>query len=194
MMVFSLAYAAVDVEHGEVVYQKKCAACHGVAGVASVQNFPSLAGQNASFLTEALYNYRQGRQKDVIMTPIAEKLSDQDITDLVAYTHGFKAPTGAVDPALRARGEQLFRAGDRQKGIPACSGCHDPSGVGRDEEKTPRLAGQNAQAIVIQLDKFAEGTRQGIHHNHAMETIAKRLSPEDKQAVASFASGLQPEG
>jgi cytochrome c553 len=64
---------------------KTCAACHGNDGNSVVAINPSLAGQNRSYLAQALKDYRAGKRKNPIMNGMAASLKDDDIADLAAY-------------------------------------------------------------------------------------------------------------
>jgi cytochrome c553 len=75
------------VMHGGPGKTVACAACHG-AGLKGNENFPSLAGRSPSYLARQLYDFQHftrvgpGAQ---LMQPVVEKLSEDDITAIVAY-------------------------------------------------------------------------------------------------------------
>ena len=65
-----------------------CAACHGADGIAKIDTYPHLAGQNEEYLINALKAYRDKEREGgqaAIMQGMAANLSDQDILDLAAY-------------------------------------------------------------------------------------------------------------
>lgn len=62
-----------------------CVACHGEDGKGTAPEFPVLAGQYASYLEQALKQYKSGERKNAIMAGFAAALSEQDIKDLAAY-------------------------------------------------------------------------------------------------------------
>ena len=65
-----------------------CAGCHGRNGIATVPNYPSLAGQNAAYLKGALKAYKSRERKGyqaAIMYNMAAALSDQDIANLATF-------------------------------------------------------------------------------------------------------------
>ena len=64
---------------------KVCEACHGVTGESTDPTYPNLAGQHASYLAQALGDYRSGARTNPIMAGMAAKLSNQDIVDLAAW-------------------------------------------------------------------------------------------------------------
>jgi cytochrome c553 len=84
-------------------------------------------------------------------------------------------------------GQRIFRAGIAEKSVPACAGCHIPSGAGVPAQY-PRLGGQWAEYTEAQLKAFSEGTRR---NNVPMMQIASRLSEAEMKAVADYIAGLR---
>ena len=63
-----------------------CFACHNANGISQMPGTPNLAGQDRSYLENALRDYRSGQdRKNAIMNAMAQPLSDQDIADIAAY-------------------------------------------------------------------------------------------------------------
>lgn len=62
-----------------------CMACHGQAGTSNNDQWPNLAGQKKGYLVAQLQAYRSGKRKDVMMSPMAKKLTDKDIEILARY-------------------------------------------------------------------------------------------------------------
>jgi cytochrome c553 len=67
---------------------KNCAACHGETGIAGNPAWPSIAGQKAEYLANALKSFRAGLRKDPMMAGVVRSLSDTDIANLAAYFAG----------------------------------------------------------------------------------------------------------
>jgi cytochrome c553 len=64
-----------------------CAACHG-EGLRGNDQLPSLAGRSPSYLAQQLLNFKHFTRVGpgaTLMQPIVEKLTDEDILDIVAY-------------------------------------------------------------------------------------------------------------
>ena len=81
----------------EQVYQQVCTACHGANGISVLPDYPNLAGQKAGYLEQALKAYRDGQRQHQIMAPMAQGLTDQEITDVAAfYASQQQAPTAAA--------------------------------------------------------------------------------------------------
>jgi len=164
-----------------------CAACHGADGNSAVAEYPKLSGQHASYLVSTLKAYRDGSRANAIMAGMAATLSDEDIADLAAYYSSQPISPGAVDADLVARGEQLYRFGDSEKGISACAACHGPTGAGVSSAIFPALNGQWAGYTEVQLKAF----RDGLRVNAMMNGVAKNMSDSDIKAVSSYVGGLQ---
>jgi cytochrome c553 len=186
----NLAGAEGSVEAGQ---QKAatCAACHGPDGNSLNPEWPSLAGQNARYLEDALKSFRPGGSREnVLMLGQVAALSDQDMADLAAfYASQTRAPRTA-DPALIAAGERLYRGGNKDRGIGACIACHGPQGMGNPQAAYPALAGQHANYTAAQLRAYASQSRKS-DPNQMMRNTAAMLSEEEILAVASYIQGLE---
>jgi cytochrome c553 len=62
-----------------------CRACHGNDGVGTTDQFPTLAGQHADYLKQALIEYQRGDRKNAVMSTFAPRLSADDIAQIAAY-------------------------------------------------------------------------------------------------------------
>jgi cytochrome c553 len=62
-----------------------CVACHGNDGIGILPEYPSLNGQHADYLSEALRAYRSGQRKNAVMAGMTAALTDEDIADLARY-------------------------------------------------------------------------------------------------------------
>ena len=122
-----------------------CTACHGAEGNSANPLWPNLAGQHASYIESQLQAFKNNRRVNPLMTGQAMMLSDEDMADLAVYFEELPGAVQAVtDPDLVPRGESLYRGGNSDKGIPACTGCHGPSGRGNPAALYPSLQGQHA--------------------------------------------------
>jgi cytochrome c553 len=193
-MIAGQATADIDIEAAQTLYQHQCTICHGVDADLGSTIFPTLAHQHASYLTKSLKDYQQGingPRPQAIMGPISTALSASDIDNLSAYLSTLPAKDGTVGKQWLALGQKLYRRGDSERHIPACAACHGPAGAGNFEAAYPKLAGQNSAYVIQQLQSFAADKRTSDPRS-MMRDIAKRLTNEDQQAVASFINGLRP--
>ncbi|MGJ7461349.1 c-type cytochrome [Halomonas sp. MA07-2] len=170
---------------------QSCAACHGQSGVSPASAFPHLAGQQVSYTAKQIMDIRDGHRVVPQMAGQVDNFSDQDAWDVAKYYAEQDANLGQADPdtALLERGEELYRAGDMAKGIPACAACHTPTGAGVGSAVYPALSGQFAEYTVSTLQAFAAGERANDPAN-MMRDIAAKMSDDDMEAVANYVLGL----
>ncbi|OEG75695.1 cytochrome C [Shewanella colwelliana] len=189
------ALAAGDAEAGKTK-AIVCSACHGVDGNSMIDMYPKLAGQQVTYLNKQLHDLRQAAhtggkegRNDPMMSAMAAALSDQDIEDLSAY---FNAQTLVMADVkdVPELGEQLYKGGDMVRGITACIACHGPSGQGSEAAGFPAIAGQHANYIKIQLNKFHDTTRNN-DLNGMMQDVAKKLTSEDIEALSKYISSIK---
>lgn len=195
-----VATARGNVEAGAAQANALCIACHGVNGNSVVAEWPSLAGQNAAYTAEQLRLFRAGHRNNMVMYPLALGLTDEAIDDVAAY-YAAQTPTGLeADPATLAAGKALYVGGDRERGIPSCTSCHGPSGLGNPAAGYPALRAQHATYTLKALTDYAtdqryvnvttgEPTRS--RNGHMMSAIAKRLTADEKAALANYIQGLR---
>ncbi len=167
-----------------------CGACHGADGNSMMPNFPKLAGQGERYLLKQLQDIKSGNRQVIEMTGMLTSLSDQDLADIAAYYASQTGSIGQADPKLVERGEALFRGGNLELGMPACTGCHSPNGAGNDLAGFPKLNGQHATYVAKQLTDFREGNRTNDGDSMIMRSIAAKLSNKDIEAVSSYIQGL----
>ncbi|MEH6566555.1 MAG: c-type cytochrome [Halopseudomonas sp.] len=168
-----------------------CGACHGADGNSPAPNFPKLAGQGERYLLKQLGDIKEGRRVVIEMTGMLDGFNEQDLADIAAYFSSQNLAMGVADPDLAARGEAIYRGGDMATGLPACTGCHSPTGKGNPPAGFPHLAGQHAAYTAKQLTDFREGDRTNDGDAAIMRTVASRLSNKDIAAVASYIQGLR---
>jgi len=167
-----------------------CVACHGVDGNSPNPEWPSLAGQHASYIEQQLRLFRAGERQNPLMSPMAMILSDEDIADLAAFFSSQTARGGEAEPSKVALGQRIFRGGNLDSGLMACAACHGPNGRGNALAKYPSIQGQHATYVANQLRAYKAGTRQ-TDPNQMMRNVAALLSDEEIDAVASYVQGLR---
>jgi cbb3-type cytochrome c oxidase subunit III len=183
------ALAAGDAAAGQTK-AAVCAACHGVDGNSVNPEWPSIAGQHPGYIASQLHAYKDGKRENVLMSPQAMALSEEDIADLAAYFSGQGPSPREADPELASRGEQLYRGGDPERGIAACIACHGPNGRGNPAAGYPVIAGQHSVYAAAQLRLYASGERRS-DPNQMMRSIARRMTEEDIRAVSAYVQGLR---
>ena len=168
-----------------------CTACHGPTGISIAPNYPNLAGQGEGYLIKQIADIKSGERKVIEMTGMVENLSDQDIADISAFYASQTAVTGQAKESSVAIAQALYRGGDVEKNIPACTACHSPTGMGNSLAKFPHLAGQHPDYLAKQLRDFREGDRINDGDTRIMRDIAEKLSNKQIDALSSYISGLR---
>lgn len=166
-----------------------CAACHGPDGNSVNPIWPNLAGQHVSYIVKQLSAFKSGDRQDPSMAPMATPLTPQDMQDIAAFYSGQQRRPGVADEKLVDLGQSLYRGGNKESGVPACMACHGPRGSGNPGAAYPALSGQHPAYTVKQLKAYKSGERR-TDPAAIMRTIAKRLSAEEIEAVASYTAGL----
>lgn len=187
-----LQQAAVAEPAATVDPSAACAACHGKTGISPNPQWPNLAGQHAKYSYQSMLAYQQGASKGrehAVMQGLLQPLDNATLQNLAEYYAKQTPGRNQADPKLVERGQLIYRGGLLDKHVVACIACHGPQGDGNKPAAFPALSGQHAAYTVAALQAYATGKR---HNNYAfiMTTIAKRLAPEDMQAVASYIAGL----
>jgi cbb3-type cytochrome c oxidase subunit III len=184
-----------DPAKGKVIAESVCVACHGADGNSAAAANPHLAGQVEEYLYKQLKNFKAVDDKpaarnNAIMSGMAAPLSDEDMKNVAAWFASQKLkPATATDESKIALGQKIWRQGDFKKGVPACAGCHGPTGAGLPAQY-PRLAGQFAEYTEAQLKSFRLDERANDPEK-MMRTIAAKLSDAEIKAVAEYAAGLR---
>ena len=173
-----------------------CAGCHGVDGVSPIPTQPNLAGMSWQYIAKQLKYFKSGQRDNAIMKGFAATLSDADMKVLGVYFASMKGrPIGTKDEKLAKTAEKLYRAGDATRAIPACAGCHSPTGAGIPA-LYPRVGGQHAEYILAQLTAFRAGARGGPSKDDSnptgkiMMAIAGKLTEAEIKALAEYTAGL----
>ena len=186
---------APDLKNAEKLANQVCAACHAADGNSTAPANPKIAGQIPEYLHKQLSDFKGQKgnkpaRESQIMAPMVASLSESDMKDLAAFYAGQKLnPAAAADKNLAALGQKLWRGGNPASGMPACAGCHGPTGAGMPAQY-PRLAGQYAEYVAAQLKAFKEGARAN-DPNGMMRGVTARMTEREMRAVAEYAAGLR---
>lgn len=167
-----------------------CAACHGPDGNSLNPEWPTLAGQNETYIVRTLHAFKKGDRSNVLMSAQAMTLADQDVEDLAAYFASRPRQLKTADPDLVKTGERLYRGGNKESGIAACISCHGPDGSGNGPAAYPSIAGQHATYTASQLRAYRGGQRAS-DINQMMRNNSARLTDAEIDAVASYVQGLR---
>ena len=167
-----------------------CVACHGADGNSVVGQWPTLAGQRESYLFEQLEHIRDEERIIAVMKGLLNDYSDDELRDMAAFYAEQTTKVSRADDTNLALGQKIYRAGNIETGVPACTGCHGPAGKGLESAQYPMLGGQKAEYVVTSLIAYQTGERAIDEHGKIMQGIASRLTVEEIRAVANYVSGL----
>ena len=169
----------VSIGRGATLAQR-CAICHGPQGVSDA-NSPNLAGQFAAVTYKELIDFKTGARVNVVMSPFAANLSNQDMLDIAAYyAYLPRVPSNKLDPALAA--PAIVTIGAPMRNIAPCGSCHGDIDT---KAGSPWLGGQSAVYIKAQLQAFAAGTRRN-DISQQMRNIARQMTAEEIDQVARY--------
>lgn len=186
--------AAEDVVAGDAAAGKAksatCLACHGADGNSPNPIWPKLAGQHPSYIAKQLADFKAGHRKNDLMTPMVMPLNKQDIANLAVYFSSQTQSAGSAAADQVELGEKIYRAGNAETGVAACTACHGPTGIGNPSAMYPRISGQHAAYLELTLKDFRSGTRAN-DSGQAMRGVAANMTDTEIAAVAQYVQGLK---
>lgn len=166
-----------------------CGSCHGVDGNSPLAMNPKLAGQSTRYMVKQLQDFKSGARAGATMAAMVLSLSDQDMEDIAAWYSSQQPTIQGADPESVELAERLYRAGNSDVSVAACSACHSPTGKGNAPAGFPSLSGQHAEYTLQQLKDFRSGAREN-DGSAMMRTVVERLTDKELEALASYVSGL----
>ena len=179
--------AKADLVKGEAIATQVCSACHTADGSRGSAANPIIQGQHPEYLVKQLTEFKSGKRDNAIMKGMASALSEDDMKNVAAfYASKQPKPGAARNKELVALGEKIYRGGIADRQVPACAGCHSPSGAGIPAQY-PRLSGQHSDYTELQLKGFRDGVRK---NNAVMTGVAAKMNDREIKAVADYISGL----
>ena len=167
-----------------------CAACHGTDGNSLAGLWPSIAGQNYKYLLKQLRLVKSGDRAIDQMIGQLDNLSDQNLKDIAAFYSAQNNTIGQVEEDKLELGKKLYYAGNLEKGVPACTACHSPRGLGNAPAAYPLLSGQQPDYIEKALKDYRSGERSNDDPSKIMIAIAYKLDDTEIEALSSFVYGL----
>jgi cytochrome c553 len=153
-----------------------CNGCHGENGNSTDPEVPSIAGQDAQYLTTAITHYAGGSRENETMANAVKELSKEQIRDVSAYFAG-QTPVKQEGIDLPVPPEELAQQ---------CNRCHGENGFSEDPTK-PRLAGQ----IQAYLEKALHDYHDGNRESTAMHAMAAVLRLSGIKAISTYYSNQQ---
>ena len=156
---------------------RTCNACHGVNGVSVGPSMPSIGGLPEAYLKNLMLQWKSDERYSGTMGRHFKGYTDAELSALATYFA--KLPWVPVvqkaDEKTLAQGKA---ASDR------CETCHGATGSMPDDAETPKLNGQWAQYMHMEMMKYRTESAKMPHKK--MRGNAKKLEEADVEAVAKF--------
>lgn len=201
---FAAEKTAGDPAKGKEIASTVCVACHGADGNSEISMNPKLAGQHADYLFKQMREFKTDGETpavrvNAIMNGMIAAYDEAQMRDLAAYFSNQKQKHEfAQNRETLELGQRIYRAGDASKGLPACIGCHGPTGAGIPAQ-FPRIGGQFADYVSTQLQHFRAGSEATAASDEArtndpakmMRMVAIKMTDKEIAAVADYVAGLR---
>lgn len=144
-----------------------CGGCHGSHGVSTDTSTPSLAGQDAQYLADAIKAYRTTRKRESMRVYVTG-LSDKDIRDLAAFY--------AVQESRAVEKGQTLVKDLTDK----CERCHAAEAE-IPGMAVPKIRGQDRDYLIMALRAYRDDRRES-------STMHKMSLPYGDAVIESIAS------
>lgn len=148
-----------------------CSACHGVNGVATDNNWPSLAGQKQGYILAQLKAFKGGSRQNILMENQLTNLTEQELVEIAKHYSSL--------PFIKAGAATINKEGENVRS--ACLSCHGRKGK-TVNDTWPNLAGQNQGYLFQQLENYSSNKRQSM----IMNVIANELNNQQMRDVAEY--------
>lgn len=157
-----------------------CSACHGQFGQAVGPSIPTLAGQPAGYIADAMKKFKSGERPSTVMGRLAKAYSDDDFNAMGDFfsQQKFLRYKQDVDAAKVAKGKELHSQN--------CKKCHQEDG--RESEDGGVIAGQWFEYLQITMGDFLAKKRP---MPKKMAEKFEGLSKDDVDALMHFYAGQQ---
>ncbi|MDD5175059.1 MAG: c-type cytochrome [Sterolibacterium sp.] len=147
-----------------------CGGCHGDKGVSGNPATPSLAGQDAEYLVEALKAYKNAMRSDDTMKNLAAAMDEKTMKNVAAYYANLLPQSPKVKkPLTTAEQAQL------------CDRCHGLNGNSTDQ-LVPALAAQRVDYMEMALRAYQKGSER---KNNGMAAMSSGLSDAEISNLSS---------
>lgn len=179
---------ALDIENAKRI-NRTCALCHGAYGQGTPGTLsPRLAGLPEEYLAKELRYYRDGvRNYDpMVVASSVDSMTDKDIDDISEYLAGVDLRTLNLPKVPR------YIRGDAKEGeryfMEECKSCHRPSGLGKEEQGIPPVAGQYGSYLFGQMKRFQKKER--YHDDDPEDETFDDLEDKDLDNLVAFVTTL----
>ncbi len=180
--------AKPDLAKGQAIAATVCGACHSFDGSRGSPAQPILSGQHAEYLVKQLTEFKSGKRANAVMKGFASPLNEADMRNVAAFYASKTAKSGfAKNKNWVVLGEKIYRGGIADRSVPACAGCHSPTGAGIPI-LYPRLAAQHGDYLKAQMLSFRSGARK---NSAQMTGVTAKMNDHEIEAVIDYIAGLR---
>ncbi len=175
--------------HAGKVLALACQQCHGQDGVSNIIGVPHLAGQNETYLRDALLAYHKGKRQHDVMQEVAKTLTEKQMLDLAAWYSDQtvaknKTPiTNTPTATNSAEAEGIVQG---RKLSQACADCHGLKG-NSTVPGIPNLTGQHPDYLINAMESCR------IRNDRNLQDLSKTMSRENLSDIALFYAIQEPE-
>lgn len=150
-----------------------CGGCHGSHGVSTDTATPTLAGQDAKYLSEAIKAYRTTRKRESMRVYVTG-LSDTDIQNIAGFY--------SVQQSRPASKGQTIVQDLTEK----CNRCHSPE-TENPALVVPRIRGQDKDYLIMALRAYRDDRRE----SSTMHKMSLPYSDAIIESVAAYYASQQ---
>lgn len=160
---------------------RTCNNCHGVNGVSAGPSMPSIGGLSEAYLKNIMMEWKSGARASATMTRLIKGYSDDQIAALAKH---FAAKTWT--PRVQQASADVLKKG--KEATDRCESCHGDTGSKPDDELTPKLNGQWARYLELEMLKYRD---EGFRMTHKKMTKNVRKMDEADVGIAAAFFGAQ---
>jgi cytochrome c553 len=189
--VISLALALEpDRAHGQQIYAKHCATCHGRGGEGNPEAVtPILSGQVLTYLLKQLADMSEADRDVTEMHRLMarpELGTPQSLRDVATFLNSLAVTTVPQrgDGGRLLVGERIYKS--------ACLSCHGKEAEGDFASAVPALRGQHYSYLMMQVRQMAVGHRYSV--DPEVIGLLEALSRDELSAVSDYLSRLKLHG
>ena len=159
-----------------------CAGCHGEKGVPTDKTTPVIWGQKRSYILNQLYDFKIGRRKNELMSPVADSLSKADMEALATHFSNMQWPDLQQPPPpadAQSTAHEVLNSMN-------CRECHQDSYQG--DTTRPRIAGQYEEYLFKTMTDFRNGDRKTYM---GMTALMRAVDESALKPVAAYLASLK---
>ncbi len=156
---------------------RTCYGCHGTNGVSVGNSMPSIAGLSETYLKNIMMEWKSGARASANMTRLISGYTDDEIAGMAKYFS--KLPWV---PVVQKASADVMKKG--KEATERCETCHGATGGQPDDDETPRMNGQWAKYLELELMKYRDPAFQMTHKK--MIKNATKMEAEEVSIAAEF--------